>query len=383
MKTSRILLALAIIVSSLSLVPPAAWAQYRAGLQGVVVDAQGAAVEGATITLTNSETNHSQQATSGSGGVYSFPGLPPGSYRVSTEKKGFKKNVLENISIAGEQVQALNVTLTLGEITSSVVVNASVAAAIDTETGQLGGTLSSTEVQDLPSFGRDPFQLLRLAPGVFGDGAHNNGGGAQNIPGSAGPGGSSATTSIFQIENQAQAFAGGQRNEANSFQIDGVSVNSLDWGGAAIITPNEESVKEVRITSSSYDAELGHGSGAQVEVVSQNGTNSYHGSAFIKIDRPGLNAFQAYNGPSGPSADERVNNRFNQFGGSVGGPIIKNHLFVFFSYETLRNNSVETSNQWVETPQYLAAVQALGSPFLSSAILSFPGEGASDRKSNV
>src|ERR1700733_4575564 len=307
MKTSRILLGLAIIVSSLSLFPPAARAQYRAGLQGVVLDAQGAAVEGATITLTNSETNHSQQATSGSGGVYSFPGLPPGSYTDSTEKKGFKKNVLENISIAGEQVQALNVTLALGEITSSVVVNASDAAAIDTETGQLGGTLSSTEVQDLPSFGRDPFQLLRLAPGVFGDGAHNNGGGGEKNSRRAGPRGTSAQQRIFQIENQPQAFAGGQRNEANSFQIDGVSVNSLDWGGAAIITPNEEWVKEGGFTSTSYDAELGHGSGAQVEVVSQNGTNSYHGSAFIKIDRPGLNAFQAYNGPSGPAADERVN----------------------------------------------------------------------------
>src|SRR5580658_9458640 len=159
MKSSRILLALAIIVSSLSLVPPAAWAQYRAGLQGVVVDAQGAAVEGATITLTNSETNHSQQTTSGSGGVYSFSSLPPGTYTVSGEKKGFKKHVLENVSIAGEQIQALNVTLELGEVTSSVVVNASEASAIDTETGQLGGALSSTEVQDLPSFGRDPFQL--------------------------------------------------------------------------------------------------------------------------------------------------------------------------------------------------------------------------------
>src|ERR1700740_912614 len=202
MKTSRILLGLAIIVSCLSLFPASARAQYRAGLQGAVLDAQGAAVEGATVTLKNSETNHSQQTTSGPGGVYSFSSLPPGTYTVSGEKKGFKKNVLQNLSIAGEQIQALNITLELGEVTSSVVVNASEASAIDTETGQIGGTLSSTEVQDLPSFGRDPFQLLRLAPGVFGDGAHNNGGGSQNVPGSAGPGGTSATTSIFQIENQ-------------------------------------------------------------------------------------------------------------------------------------------------------------------------------------
>src|SRR5580658_10232627 len=317
MKTSRILLGWAIIVSFLSLFPSTARAQYRAGLQGVVLDAQGAGVEGATITLKNVDTNRTQETTSTAGGVYTFSSLPPGNYTVTVEKTGFKKNILENVSIAGEQIQALNITLELGVVTSSVTVNASEAAAIDTETGQVGGTLSSNEVQNLPSFGRDPFQLLRLAPGVFGDGAHNNGGGSQNIPGSAGPGGTSATTSIFQIENQAQAFAGGQRNEANSFQIDGVSVNSLDWGGAAIITPNEESVKEVRITANSYDAEYGRGHGAQVEVVSQSGSNSFHGSAFIKLDRPGLDAYQPWNGPGSPSPVQRVDNRFNQMGGSI------------------------------------------------------------------
>ena len=87
----------------------------------------------------------------------------------------------------------------------------------------------------------------------------------------------------------------------------------------------------MRITSNSYDAALGHGSGAQIEVVSKNGTNSYHGSFFFKIDRPGLNSVQNYNGPGGPGADQRVSNRFNQFGGSVGGPVIKNRLFAFFS----------------------------------------------------
>jgi len=115
-----------------------------------------------------------------------------------------------------------------------------------------------------------------------------------------------------------------------------VSVNSLDWGGAATITPNEESIKEVRVTANSYDAQFGRTSGAQVEVVSQNGTNQYHGSLFLKIDRPGLNAFQRNFG-LGTAADQRATNRFNQYGGSVGGPIIKNRLFAFFSYETLKN----------------------------------------------
>ena len=352
------------------------YAQYRAGIQGVIVDPQGSVIVGATVTLTSKETSISKTATTDASGGYNFLSLAPGHYAITVEKTGFKKQSLEDVAVAAEQTQAVNIALEVGEVTQSVTVSAEVSPAIDTETGQISGTLSSDEVQNLPSLGRDPFQLLRLAPGVFGDSAHNNGGSSQNIPGSAGPGGPSAAASIFATENQVQAFANGQRNEANGFQVDGVSVNSLDWGGAATITPNEESVKEVKITANSYDAEYGRNSGAQVEVVSQNGTNNYHGSLFLKMDRPGLNSFQGYNGPSGPAADQRVNNRFNQFGGSVGGPIIHNKLFAFFSYETLRNKSVNTGTTWVETPQYLKAVGA-ESGFIAGSMLSFPGEGAS------
>src|SRR6202000_2084860 len=243
---------------------------------------------------------------------------------------------------------------------------------IDTETGQISGTLDAKDIQNLPSIGRDPFQLLRRTPVVYCDSAHSNNGGSQNTPGSAGPGGTGASSSIFQSENQVQINANGQRNSTNDYQIDGVEVNSLAWGGAAVITPNEESVKEVRVRRKSYSAENGRNSGAQVEVVSQNGTNEYHGSLFFKMDRPGLNAFQRYNGPGGPDADQRVANRFNQFGGSVGGPIIKNHLFVFFSYETLRNNAENTNNTWAETPQFLSEGPT-GS--IANTLLSFPGEG--------
>jgi hypothetical protein len=158
--------------------------------------------------------------------------------------------------------------------------------------------------------------------------------------------------------------------------VDGVEVNSLDWGGTATITPNEESVKEITVLTNSYDASLGRNGGAQIEVVSQNGTNQFHGSFFFKGDRPGLDAFQKYNGPSGVTADERVSNRFNQFGGSVGGPVIRNKIFFFFSYETLRNDSVQPGTGWAETPQFISAVQAQ-TGFVSSTFLSFPGEGAS------
>ncbi len=364
-----------VVLCLVSLSVPAAQAQYRAGLQGTVVDPQGAVVGDATVTLTNLETNHTEQTTTGPGGVYTFSSLPPGNYSIAVEKQGFKKKILAHVQIAAEQIQSVNVTIEVGQVSQTVTVSGSSTPAIDTETGQIGGTLTSREVQDLPSFGRDPFQLLRLAPGVFGDMSRDNGGNSFGLPGGEQLG-SSATSSVFQTENQPQITANGQRLDANSYQIDGVSVNSLDWGGTATITPNEESVKEVRITSNSYDAEYGRTSAAQIEVVSQSGTNSYHGSAFFKLDRPGLDAFQPWNGPSGPAADQRVSNRFNQFGGSVGGPIIHNRLFAFFSYETLRNKTVTPGTAWVETPQYLAAVSGLTGN-ISGALLGFPGEGAS------
>ncbi|HTC67238.1 MAG TPA: TonB-dependent receptor [Candidatus Acidoferrum sp.] len=362
---------IAFLLACLTVIVTGAHAQYRAGIQGTVLDSQGNTIEGATVTLTNQETSKESQITTNSAGVYNFLGLPPGRYRLDVELTGFKKKTLENVTLEGEQTQSMNISLELGDVSQTVTVSGDSAPAIDTETGNISGTLNSNEIQNLPSLGRDPFQLLRLAPGVFGDAEHNAGGDSQNTPGSQGPGGPTGTAGIFQTENQVQVNANGQRNTANSFQVDGVSVNSLDWGGAAVITPNEESIKEVRITANSYDAQFGRTSGAQVEVVSQNGTDQYHGSLFLKIDRPGLNAYQRNFG-LGPKADQRVPLRFNQYGGSVGGPIIKHHLFAFFSYETLRNNSVNTANTWAETAQYLKQAPA-GS--IANKLLTFAGEG--------
>jgi hypothetical protein len=142
-----------------------------------------------------------------------------------------------------------------------------------------------------------------------------------------------------------------------------------------VITPNESSVKEVQVVANNYSAENGRNSGAQVMVVSQNGTNQFHGDGFFKWHRPGLDAYQRWNGPGTPSPVQKDTNRFNQFGGGVGGPIWKNKIFFFFSYETLRNNSVDTSTGWYETPQFDKNAAAANS--IASKILGYPGEGVS------
>src|SRR4030095_12357607 len=184
---------------------------------------------------------------------------------------------------------------------------------------------------------------------VFGDGARAGNGGSVGLPNTTGPGGSN--NSIFQTENQVPVTANGQRLSANNYQIDGVSVNSLTWGGAAVITPNQESVKEIQVLSSSYSAEDGRNSGAQIKVVTQNGTNTLHGSAFFKYNDPDLNAFNPYNGPNN-APRVRVNQLFSQFGRTLHGRVVKNQLFYFFSCEGLRNNSTNFFNEFVETPEF-------------------------------
>lgn len=347
-----------------------ATAQYRAGIQGAVTDPNGALVPAAQVKLTNKDSNAVRSATTSDEGVYTITGLAPGNYELSVEKTGFSKKVLSDVRIAAEQMQSVNVQLDVGETTQSVTVSESVVPLIDTQTALITGVITAKELDHLPSFARDPYQLVRLTPGVFGDGALDSGGGSAMLPGTN-VGAPSATDSIFKVENGAQAIANGTRQNSNNIQVDGVSVNSTSWGGGAVITPNEESVKEVKVIANNYSAEYGRTSGAQVLVVSQNGTNNFHGSAFFKWHRPGLNSFQRWNGPGNPSPVQRDNNRFNQFGGSIGGPIIKNRLFAFFSYETLRNDSIFVANNWYESPEFLQSAGPNGS--IARQLLSYPG----------
>jgi hypothetical protein len=373
---SRITFALALIL----LVTSGAHAQYRAGIQGTVLDSQGAAVPGAQITVTAQETGLSQQAVTDDNGVFSVSRLAPGPYSVAVEKQGFKRKVLDQVNITADQVSGLNITLEVGQVSESVTVNAAELPAIDTESGQITGTVTSQQIQQLPSFGRDVYQLAQLTPGLFGDAAQAGGGGSAQLPGTNSAA-SGASDGIFKTENAPQIIANGAQLQQNNITLDGVGITSVSWGGAAVITPTEDSVQEVRVVTNNYDAEDGRFSGAQIQVTSKGGTNEYHGSAFFKNSQPGFNAYQRWNGlgSEGPGTPEergllKDTAKFDQIGGSLGGPIVKNKLFVFFAYETIRNNSTSTSTGWYETPQYLKMAPANS---IASQFLTFPGEGAS------
>ena len=207
----------------------AAFGQFGSGVQGTVSDSSGAVVPGATVTVTNIATNRSTDVTTNDSGFYSVSGLAQGTYRVTVTRQGFSKKVVDNFVVAAETTAGLDVTLDTGEVSVEVRVDAADAApALETETANLGRNITTQEVLQLPQVGRDPYQLARLAPGVFGDGARAAGGGAARIGNNqTGPGGSN--NGIFAVENQTQISANGQRVTSNSYEIDGVSVNSQTW----------------------------------------------------------------------------------------------------------------------------------------------------------
>ncbi len=359
-------------------------AQFRAGIQGTVTDTSGGLIPDASVTVTNKETSKEEKVTTSNEGFYRVSSLAPGIYTVSAEKTGYKKKVLESVRVNAEATQGLDIILDVGDVSAVVTVSQESAASLETENANVDKAITNQEVRTLPQFGRDPYELTRLTPGVFGDAARGGTGGAVALPNTAGPGGSNR--SIFQTENQPQISANGQRITANNYQIDGTSVNSLTNGGAAVITPNQESVKEVRVIANVYSAEYGRNSGAQVLTVSQNGTNNFHGSLFLKNNSPGLNAFNKYGGPNG-APGIRVNQRLNQFGGSIGGPIVlprfgeggrsvwegKNRAFFFFSYEGLRSSNTDTVNAFVETADFRSAVIAARPGSIAARILGAPG----------
>jgi hypothetical protein len=357
-----------LFVAAFLLLSHSASAQFRAGIQGTITDASGASVPGATVVVTNQETGVAQETVSGDAGFFRISSLAPGRYRVTVSLAGFKEARAENVVVEAEELRGLDLALQPGEITEAVTVTAA-PTVLRTENAEIAGTMTAVEIQRLPQVGRDPYELARLTPGVFGLGARNATGGSVGLPNQQGPGGSSS--SIFQTENQVPISANGQRVEGNNFQLDGVSAMSQAWGGAAVVTPNQESVKELRVISSTYSAENGRNTGATIQVVSQNGTNDFHGSLVFKRNTPGLNARQKWGGPHG-EAPQRVNQVLSQWAGSIGGPVRRNKAFFFFSYEGVGRQSNTLQTTWVETPELISAIASQRPNTIAAQLLNYP-----------
>lgn len=349
-----------------------AHAQFRTSIQGVVTDPSGAVVPGATLTLKDAANNQTIVHTSDSSGVFNFNALPADNFTLTVKHDGFSTRILDNLKLIPEQANSVNVELQVGSISDTVNVDASTSPAVDTQTANIGGTVSANEIQHLPSFNRDVFTLSQLIPGAISDGGQNAGGGVRANPGSQGPGGTNSS-GASPTENGVANNANGNQYQNNSISIDGISTVSAVWGGTSIITPTEESIDNVRITTNEYDAENGRFSGAQTMVTTKSGTNQLHGSAFIAIHRPGLNAYNqrprladgTYIG-----AATRDSARYNQYGASLGGPIWRDKVFAFFAYESSPNSSSTQSTGWYETSALRSSTAAAA---IAKQYLNFAG----------
>jgi hypothetical protein len=345
-------------------------AQFGASLSGTIIDPSRAAIPNATVTLVNSATQQTENTTTNSTGFYRFVELSPGSYSIAVAAAGFKKNTVTDVALEAETPRDVEVTLQAGGATETVEVKGDQIPLLQTSDGSISATIDSEQIQRLPTYGSDPYELLRTAPGITGDGARSGAGQAIFLPNGAGPGGSNS--GIFQTENQVQISAAGQRQADNNFMVDGVSVNSLTHGGSAVVSPNEEAVGQMTVISTSLDASDGRNSGAQIKIVTKSGSNALHGSLFGLYDEKGLNAYNTWGGPSG-ALPTVVSNDQRSYATSLGGPIKRNKLFFFASYAgfTTANNTETTA--YVETPQFRAAVASQRAGGVTAGILADPG----------
>ncbi len=378
-------------IAALWIIPAASYAQFRTSIQGVVSDPTGAVIPGATLTLKDLATNETLTRTSSADGVYNFNALPADHFELTVVKAGFQKKVLSQLQLIPEQTNGVNITLQPGAAAITVTVNGSTVPALDTETANTSQTISSNQIEHFPVYERDPTSLLRLVPGALADGAQQGGGGGFQAPGtqtgasSGGGGNLGHSSSIFATENGASANTNGGQFETNSYNVDGISTESAVWGGATVITPSEDSIANIQVLTNDYDAEYGRFTGAITDITSKSGTNHLHGSFFIQVVRPGLDAYQSWNGPQSVVAFNpttgakltpaqrgllRDEDRYNQLGGSIGGPIWKNRVFAFFAYEGQSQTIPATSTQWYPTSAFSSLAP---SNSISSKYLSFPG----------
>jgi len=273
---------------------------------GRVTDSSGAVLGGVKVTATNEATGVSRDTLTNDSGEYGFPQVPVGTYTLSFDLTGFKTNERKGVLVELNQVVTLNSVLQIGQTKETVEVT-SEAPMVDTTSTQLGAVMDSQQVSKLPLNSRDTYQLLQLQPGVQGVGGSD----------------------LFYGSNTAGAVSvNGGRGRSNNFSVNGGDGNDLFVNGPAI-QPTPDSIEEFRVLSNTFDAEYGRNSGAVINVVTKSGTNLWHGSVYEFLRNQMFNA-KGYLDP------RRPDDKQNQFGGTFGGPIIKDRTFFFASYEGRR-----------------------------------------------
>jgi len=315
--------ALPALVLSISI--PIAFSQLTdATLKGSVEDSTGAVMAHAVVKVTNEATQYVRTASSDATGGFSLPALPSGRYDVKVSISGFKTYEQRGLELNVGRLTEINIRLELGQSKQVVEVRANAAAVQVSTEGRISDTLAHNQIVELPIPQRDLFFLPSLSAG------------ATNIPGPA---------FSFKLTNSPTVTINGNRYRGNNYVLDGSIDTDTINGGEPAIVPSLESVEEVQVQTGNFSSEYGRGNGSVVNIRTKSGTNELHGKLWEYHKNAAMNARNFF-------AAERPPQVFNQFGGNLGGPIIKNKTFFFASYEGTRNSVGNPLSFQVETPEF-------------------------------
>ncbi|MGH9371680.1 MAG: carboxypeptidase regulatory-like domain-containing protein, partial [Vicinamibacterales bacterium] len=281
------------------------------GVVGVVRDAQGAVVPGVSVTIVNRDTNLTREATTDAQGTYNFVNVLPGPYDVKAALQGFSEAVRTNVPVTTGQVSRVDVTLQVGDLTETLTVSSS-QELLQTDTAEVRTDLKSAEITNLPLNRFRNYQALIVL-----------------VPGSLPPAFQNAETDTPQ--RSLNMTVNGQSGNANTTLTDGATNTNLAMPHHTIYVPPAETIDTVSITTGSMDAETGRAAGAAISVITKSGTNTFKGSAFEFFNNDKLNSRPYYFGRGAPPTELPIERQ--TFGGTLGGPIRRNHLFFFGSYE--------------------------------------------------
>jgi outer membrane receptor protein involved in Fe transport len=282
---------------------------------GRIADPSGAVLAGVKVTAANDATGVSRDTQTNNSGEYVFPEVPVGTYTISFDLTGFKTSVSKGITVQLNQIVTLNAVLQVGQ-TKEVVEVSSEAPLVDTTSTQLGAVMDNRQVQNLPLNTRDTYQLLQLQPGVMSTVGSSN-------------------TLIYGSDNAGAVSVNGGRGRANNFSVNGGDANDL-FVNLPTVQPSPDSIQEFRVLTNTFDAEYGRNSGSVINVVTKSGTNELHGSIYEFFRNKVLNANDYCLTAAEGLPCEKPQFNQNQFGGTLGGPILKNRTFFFGSYEGRR-----------------------------------------------
>ena len=295
------------------LIPTLLIAQGTTGrIVGRVSDAAGAVLPNVKVSLVNEATSVSRDGKSNDNGDYGFVEVPVGTYRLEFDLTGFKKNVRRGVSLDINQVITLNMTMQVGA-TQEVVDVTSEAPLVETTSTQLGAVVGDRAVSELPLNSRDTYQFLQLQPGVMSTVGSSN-------------------SIVYGSSNAGAVSVNGGRGRSNNFSVNGGDAND-QFVNLPTVQPSPDSIAEFRVLTNTFDAEYGRNSGSVVNVVTKSGTNQFHGNVYEFFRNKVLNA-NAYCFSADACPKPQFNQ--NQFGGTFGGPIVKDHTFFFASYEGRR-----------------------------------------------